>query len=121
MQTQMLREIDKEYHLRRHDGRVETTKSFQQQDDNDKSKDGGSKDGIFDRVGSFIEASNFLNNTDTQKKKVQHTMKHLRPTQSFNMIGVEVFLSYVLNFITLLRRRFPMNRFWLLHTPLVAY
>lgn len=83
MQTQMLREMDKEYHLRRHDGQVETTASFQQQDDNAKAKDGGSKDGIFDRVGSFIEASNFLNNTETQKKKVQHTMKHLRPTATF--------------------------------------
>ena len=75
--TRMLRDIDKEYHSRRHDGKVESTESFQEQDD------GGIKGKIFDQVGSFIERTSnfaFLNSTADQQRSHQHC----RPTAIFS-------------------------------------
>ena len=82
----MLRDIDKCYHSRVHDGKVESTNSFQQQDDYE-GTNSGSK-GILDQVGSFIERSSnfgFFNKTKSTAKQQQsrHTMKHCRPTAVF--------------------------------------
>jgi len=84
--TRMLRDIDKEYHSRRHDGKLESTESFQTQDD-EATEIGGR--GIFDRVGSFVERTSnwaFLNTTNTTAKQQQshHSSKHCRPTAVFN-------------------------------------
>ena len=63
----MLRDIDKCYHSRVHDGKVESTNSFQQQDDYE-GTNSGSK-GILDQVGSFIEPHN-------QDMKVSKILTH---------------------------------------------
>ena len=85
--TQLLREIDKEYHSRLHDGKVESTESFKQQDDNDKYAD---SKGIIDRVGAFIERTtstnlSFLNTTanNTSNEQSHHLSQHCRPTAVF--------------------------------------
>jgi len=109
--TGMLREMDKEYHARRHDGMVESTESFQKQDDTANDDDDevvdaveeqiginseGNK-GIFDRVGSFVERtskwafSNVTNATITntnsakqQQRKQEQQSRHIRPTAVFS-------------------------------------
>jgi len=85
--TRMLRDIDKEYHSRRHDGKVESTESFQDQDD-ETTETGGSK-GIFDRAGSFVERTSnwaFSNKTNitAQDQQSHHSLKHCRPTAVFS-------------------------------------
>ena len=88
--TQLLREIDKEYHSRLHDGKIESTESFKPQDDNDKYAD---SKGIIDRVGAFIERTtstnlSFFNTTttttnSTASEQSHHLSKHCRPTAVF--------------------------------------
>jgi len=83
--TQLLREIDKEYHSRLHDGKIESTESFKQQDDNDKYAD---SKGIIDRVGAFIERTtstnlSFLNTTTANSTANEQSHKHCRPTAVF--------------------------------------
>lgn len=84
--TMMMREIDKEYHSRRHDGKLESTGTFDRQDD-EASETGGK--GIFDRAGSFVERTSnwaFLNKTNITGSEQQshHSMKHCRPTAVFS-------------------------------------
>ena len=87
--TQLLREIDKEYHSRLHDGKLESTESFKQQQDDNEHAD---SKGIIDRVGAFIERTtstnlSFLNTTTTTNNTVNeqshHLSKHCRPTAVF--------------------------------------
>ncbi|KAL7534441.1 hypothetical protein ACHAXR_005879 [Thalassiosira sp. AJA248-18] len=80
--TRMLRDVDREYHSRRHDGKVESTESFQNQDD-DSSK------GIFDRAGSFVERTSnwaFSNTTKSTADEQQshHALQQCRPTAVFS-------------------------------------
>ena len=89
----MLRELDREYHSRRHDDKLESTESYRDQDDDDDNVDDGTSSdtnrGIFDRVGSFIERtsnwalSNKSNFTATQQQS-RHSLKHCRPTAVFS-------------------------------------
>lgn len=89
----MLRELDREYHSRRHDDKLESTESYRDQDDDDDDVDDGTNSdtnrGIFDRVGSFIERtsnwalSNKSNFTATQQQS-RHSLKHCRPTAVFS-------------------------------------
>mmetsp|Transcript_31186 Transcript_31186/g.65756 ORF Transcript_31186/g.65756 Transcript_31186/m.65756 type:complete len:693 (-) Transcript_31186:15-2093(-) len=81
--TRMLRDIDKEYHSRCKDGKVESTESFQKQDDG--SALIGDK-GIFDRAGSFVERTSnwaFSNKTNVTAQS-HHSHKHCRPTAVFS-------------------------------------
>ena len=85
--TRMLREIDKEYHARRHDGKVETTESFERQDDEFTDETVISK-----RIGSFVEKTSnwaFSNGTTTnsntaEEQQSHHALKHCRPTAVFS-------------------------------------
>ncbi|KAL9185476.1 hypothetical protein ACHAXT_003253 [Thalassiosira profunda] len=81
--TRMLREIDIEYHARRHDGKVESTESFLGQDD--EAAEEASEKGIVDRAGSFVErASNWAFRNETAKEQQSHhSLRHCRPTAVF--------------------------------------
>eukprot|EP00581_Thalassiosira_minuscula_P009713 CAMPEP_0183709146 /NCGR_PEP_ID=MMETSP0737-20130205/5250_1 /TAXON_ID=385413 /ORGANISM="Thalassiosira miniscula, Strain CCMP1093" /LENGTH=674 /DNA_ID=CAMNT_0025937161 /DNA_START=507 /DNA_END=2531 /DNA_ORIENTATION=- len=96
--TRMLREIDREYHARRHDGKLESTESFQKQDDYDETLLNNGKigsngisninKGIFDQAGSFVERTSnwaFSNATNSTAREQQshHSLKHCRPTAIF--------------------------------------
>jgi hypothetical protein len=59
--TRLLREMDRRYHKRLHDGKMESTNSFQSQDEIGNSESKKFVDGIFDRLGFFVErTSNWL-------------------------------------------------------------
>jgi len=81
--TRLLKEMDRQYHLRKHDGKEFSTETFQQQDDETamtKNK------GIFDRVGRFVErTSNWAfasttNLTADEQEALHHPHTHCRPT-----------------------------------------
>lgn len=85
--TKMLRDMDKEYHSRRRDGKKESTESFQNQDDEGAEIE--SKKGIFDRAGSFVERTSnwaFSNKTNSTAEEQQSHLskKHCRPTAVFS-------------------------------------
>ncbi len=83
--TRMLRDIDKEYHSRLHDGKEESTETFFKQDE-DVTTEGT----VFDRVGSFVErTSNWAGFARTTKATAEeqqshHSLKHCRPTAVFS-------------------------------------
>jgi hypothetical protein len=82
--TRMLRDIDKKYHSRRHDGKVESTESFSKQDDEEVVSEIGGIKGI---LGSFIERTSnfaFLKNNTADQQQSQHSLKHYRPTAIFS-------------------------------------
>jgi len=84
--TRLLREMDRQYHLRKHDGKEFSTEMFQQLDDETTTtKDNG----IFDRVGKFVErTSNWAfasttNVTADEQEALHHPHTHCRPTAVF--------------------------------------
>eukprot|EP00804_Cyclotella_cryptica_P009613 CCRYP_006317-RA/>CCRYP_006317-RA protein AED:0.24 eAED:0.24 QI:574/1/1/1/1/1/2/440/746 len=99
--TRLLREMDRRYHKRLHDGKTESTDSFRAQDDvlfldreissrtykRDDIKVGTK--GIFDIVGSFIERTSnwaFVNasNSTADEQQSHHPSKYCRPTAVFS-------------------------------------
>ena len=88
--TRLLREMDEQYHKRISDGKVESTNSFQTQDDNNEAVNAVSNKGIFDSLGSFIERTSnwaFVNTTKTsaqEQQQLHDSNKHSRPTAVFS-------------------------------------
>ena len=85
--TRLLKEMDRQYHLRKHDGKEISTETFQQQDE--ETTTSNKNKGIFDRVGRFVERTSnwaFANTTDAtadeQEAKASMHM-HCRPTAVF--------------------------------------
>eukprot|EP00985_Skeletonema_marinoi_P013704 scaffold6847_cov192-Skeletonema_marinoi.AAC.5 len=84
--TRLLKEMDRQYHLRRHDGKEFSTETFEQEDEETMSN---KNKGIFDRVGRFVERTSnwaFANTTDAtadeqEAKASMHV--HCRPTAVF--------------------------------------
>jgi len=85
--TRLLKEMDRQYHLRKHDGKEFSTETFQQQDE--ETTTSNKNKGIFDRVGRFVERTSnwaFANTTDAtadeqEAKASMHV--HCRPTAVF--------------------------------------
>lgn len=93
--TRLLRDMDRRYHKYLHDGKAESTISFQAQDElgGDDSRSFGNtleSRGIFDSIGSFIERTSnwaFSNATKISAEEQQtfhHSSKHCRPTAVFS-------------------------------------
>lgn len=88
--TRLLKEMDRQYHLRKHDGKKFSTEMFQQQDDDTAAR---KNKGIFDRVGRFVERTsnwafaNTTNATADEQEALQealtHPHTHCRPTAVF--------------------------------------
>ena len=85
--TRLLKEMDRQYHLRKHDGKLFSTETFQQQDD--ETNDISYSKGIFDRVGRFVERTsnwaftNTTNATADEQEALHHPHAHCRPTAVF--------------------------------------
>eukprot|EP00956_Cyclotella_meneghiniana_P031052 scaffold80420_cov49-Cyclotella_meneghiniana.AAC.6 len=88
--TRLLREMDEQYHKRIRDGKVESTNSFQTQDDDNEAVNAMSNKGIFDRLGSFVERTSnwaFVNTTKSsaqEQQQLHDSTKHSRPTAVFS-------------------------------------
>ncbi|KAL7517224.1 hypothetical protein ACHAWX_002159 [Stephanocyclus meneghinianus] len=98
--TRLLREMDRRYHEKLHDGKTESTDSFRAQDDfvlvekeirsgEDVAHDVKGTKGIFDIVGSFIERTSnwaFVNasNSTADEQQSHHPSKYCRPTAVFS-------------------------------------
>mmetsp|Transcript_25485 Transcript_25485/g.43277 ORF Transcript_25485/g.43277 Transcript_25485/m.43277 type:complete len:704 (-) Transcript_25485:7-2118(-) len=85
--TRLLKEMDRQYHLRKHDGKEFSTETFEQEDE--ETTMSNKNKGIFDRVGRFVERTSnwaFANTTDAtadeqEAKASMHV--HCRPTAVF--------------------------------------
>mmetsp|Transcript_13444 Transcript_13444/g.27289 ORF Transcript_13444/g.27289 Transcript_13444/m.27289 type:complete len:704 (+) Transcript_13444:138-2249(+) len=85
--TRLLKEMDRQYHLRKHDGKDFSTETFEQEDE--ETTMSNKNKGIFDRVGRFVERTSnwaFANTTDAtadeqEAKASMHV--HCRPTAVF--------------------------------------
>mmetsp|Transcript_10547 Transcript_10547/g.21935 ORF Transcript_10547/g.21935 Transcript_10547/m.21935 type:complete len:857 (+) Transcript_10547:326-2896(+) len=101
--TKAIREMDIAYHKIKHDGLLESTDTFQLQDESDNgstskydgdatSNASDANSGVFDRIGSFVERTSFwdFSNEKTgiateQESNQQHSSpKYCRPTAIFS-------------------------------------
>jgi len=84
--TRLLKEVDRQYHLQKHDGKEFSTAAFEKEDD--EANNIGNK-GIFDRVGRFVERTSnwaFTSTTNTtadEQEALHHSHAHCRPTAVF--------------------------------------
>jgi len=85
--TRLLKEMDRQYHLRKHDGKEFSTETFEQEDE--ETTMSNKNKGIFDRVGRFVERTSnwaFANTTDAtaDEQEANASMHvHCRPTAVF--------------------------------------
>ena len=86
--TRLLKEMDRQYHLRKQDGVEYSTETFIQRGDDETTTTNKNK-GIFDRVGRFVERTsnwgfaNTTNATADEQEALHHPHKHCRPTAVF--------------------------------------
>ena len=89
--TKSIREMDIAYHQLKHDGKLESTDTFQGQDGREGGADATNGDdvtaNIVDQIGSFVERTSFWdnsNNTTDTAKIEEHPLKYCRPTAIFS-------------------------------------
>jgi hypothetical protein len=87
--TRLLREMDRRYHKQLHDGKIESTHSFESQDKVGNIESKKFVEGIFDRLGFFVERTSnwaFANTTKSlaDEQQSHHPSKHCRPTAIFS-------------------------------------